>query len=171
MLTALLMCFVGSAQKKKMRKVILPPPVRQVEESPVEVEEPIIEDTEKKCFIYKTEIQKDAILYVTETLLEYGWSNNLAQMVITTYHFDPIKKEQTEKAGYLWGQAKNIRFINGTFRMEEDIFVFMPDKAEDFEKQLFKINFEIGKKEVSFLTNENNNILQKGDCFESIKGM
>ncbi|WCM40933.1 hypothetical protein MG290_08130 [Flavobacterium sp. CBA20B-1] len=103
---ALLLCLTASAQKKKIRKVIPPPPVRQVEKLPVEVAEPIIEATEKKCFIYKTETQKEAMMFVTETLLEYGWSNNLAQMVITTYHFDPIKKEQTEKEGYSWGKLK-----------------------------------------------------------------
>ncbi len=51
------------------------------------------------------------------------------------------------------------------------MFFFTPDKSETFEKQVFRMNFEAETKKVSFLTNETNNILQKGDCFEPIISM
>ena len=170
MITALLMCFVGSAQKKKPKKIVPPQPVKEVPPPP-KIEELPFEDDDKKCFVYKNEEQKDSLTYVTETLLEYGWNNDLARMIITTYDFDPVKKKEAEEDGYTLVQSETMQFINGTFKIEKDVFTFTPEKSEKFKTQLFKITYKSKTKKVDFLTDENNNKLQTGECLEPMVKM
>lgn len=170
MITALLMCFVGSAQKKKPKKIVPPPPVREVPPPP-KIEELPFEDDDKKCFVFKAEEQKDSLTYVTETLLEYGWNNDLARMIITTYDFDPIKKKEAEADGYILVQSESMQFINGTFKIEKDVFTFIPTKKDQFETRFFKITYKSKTKKVDFLTDENNNKLQTGECLEPMVKM
>lgn len=170
MITALLMCFVGSAQKKKPKKIVPPPPVKEVPPPP-KIEELPFEDDEKKCFVFKAEEQKDSLTYVTETLLEYGWNNDLARMIITTYDFDPVKKKEAEEDGYTLVQSETMQFINGIFKIEKDVFTFTPEKSEKFKNQLFKITYKSKTKKVDFLTDENNNKLQTGECLEPMVKM
>ena len=162
MITALLMCFVGSAQKKKPKKEVPPPP---------EIEELPFDDDDKKCFVFRAEEQKDSLTYVTETLLEYGWNNDLARMIITTYDFDPVKKKEAEEDGYTLVQSETMQFINGTFKIEKDVFTFTPEKSEKFKTQLFKITYKSKTKKVDFLTDENNNKLQTGECLQPMVKM
>jgi len=165
MITALFMCFVGSAQKKKSSKIIPPPPVKEVLEPP-KMQELIIEDDRKNCFVYKNEEQKDSLIYVTETLLEYGWASDLARIIITTYDYDPVKKKEAEEAGYTLVQAETMQFIEGIFKIENSILTFTHDKLDRFKTQLFKINYKPKTKKVDFLTDENNNKLQTGECLQ-----
>lgn len=170
MITALSMCFMGSAQKKKPKKIVTPPPVREVPPPP-KIEELPFEDDDKKCFVFKAEEQKDSLTYVTETLLEYGWNNYLARMIITTYDFDPVKKKEAEEDGYTLVQSETMQFINGTFKIEKDVFIFTPEKSEKFKTQLFKITYKSKTKKVDFLTDENNNKLQTGECLQPMVKM
>ncbi|MEG1021476.1 MAG: hypothetical protein RSE50_08160 [Myroides sp.] len=170
MITALLMCFVGSAQKKKPKKIVPPPPVKEVPPPP-KIEELPFEDDKKKCFVFKAEEQKDSLTYVTETLLEYGWNNDLARMIITTYDFDPVKKKEAEEDGYILVQSETMQFINGTYKIEKDVFTFTPEKSENFKKQLLKINYKDKTKKVDFLRDENNNKLQTGECLQPMVSM
>lgn len=170
MIAALLLCFVGSAQKKKSRKIVPPPPVREIP-PPTKIEEIYVEDDSKKCFVYKAEEQKDSIVYVTETLLEYGWASDLARMIVTTYDYDPVKKKEVEEAGYAWGQTKNLQFIDGVFKIEKDVFTFTPDKLDRFKTKLFKITYKPKTNKIAFLTDEDNNNLQTGDCIEPMVKM
>lgn len=165
MIAALLLCFVGSAQKKKSRKIVPPPPVREIP-PPTKIEEIYVEDDSKKCFVYKAEEQKDSIVYVTETLLEYGWASDLARMIVTSYDYDPIKKKEAKEAGYDLVQAETMQFIDGVFKIENGTFTFTPDKLDRFKTQLFKITYKPKTKEVEFLIDENNNKLQTGECLQ-----
>ncbi len=165
MITALLMCFVGSAQKKKPRKVIPPPPVKEVLEPP-KIQELTVKDDSKKCFSFKMEEKKDSLVYVTETLLEYGWNSDLARMIITTYDYDPIKKKEAKEAGYDLVQAETMQFIDGVYKIENGTFTFTPDKLDRFKTQLFKITYKPKAKEIEFLIDENNNKLQPGECLQ-----
>lgn len=164
MITALLMCFVGSAQKKKPQKIVPPPVIKEVPPPP-KIEAPKKDDS-KKCFSFTMEEKKDALIYVTETLLEYGWNSDLARMVITTYDYDPIKKKEAEAAGYDLVQAETMQFIDGVFKIENGTFTFIPDKLDRFKTQLFKITYKPKTKEVEFLIDENNNKLQTGECLQ-----
>ena len=168
--TALLLFITASAQKKKPQKIVPPPPIREIPPPP-KIEKLSFEEDDKKCFVYKNEELKDSLMYVTETLLEYGWHSDLARMIITTYNYDPIKKEQTEKAGYLWGQAKTMQFIEGIFKIEKDVFTFIPTKKDRFETQSFKITYQSKTKKIDFLTDENNNKLQTGECLQPMVSM
>jgi len=171
MITALLMCFVGSAQKKKPKKIVPPPPVKEVPPPPKIEELPFEEDDEKKCFFFKSEEQKDSLTYVTETLLEYGWNNDLARMIITTYNYDSVKKNQADENGEILALTQNLQFINGTYKTENDVFTFTPEKSEKFKTQLFKITYKSKTKKVDFLTDENNNTLKTGGCLEPMVKM
>jgi len=170
MITALLMCFIGSAQKKKPKKIVPPPPVREVPPPP-KIEELPFEDDEKKCFVFKAEEQKDSLTYVTETLLEYGWNNDLARIIITTYNYDSVKKNQADENGEILALTQNLQFINGTFKIEKDVFIFTPEKSEKFKTQLFKITYKSKTKKVDFLTDEDNNKLQTGECLQPMVKM
>lgn len=165
MITALLMCITASAQKKKPRKIIPPPPVREIPPPP-KIEELPFEDDDKKCFVYKAEEQKDSLVYVTETFLEYGWNNDMARMIITTYDFDPVKKKKAEEEGYILAQTETMQFIDGLFKIEKDIFTFTPTKTDRFKAQSFKITYKPKTKQVAFLTDENNKKLQTGECLQ-----
>jgi len=165
MLTALLLCITASAQKKKQQKIVLPPPVREIPPPP-KIEKLSFEDDDKKCFVYKNEEQKDSLVYVTETLLEYGWNNDLARMIITTYDYDPVKKKEAEEAGYDLVQSETLQFIEGSFKIDKDVFTFNPTKKDHFATQLFKITYKPKTKKVDFLTDKKNNKLQPGECLQ-----
>ena len=164
MIAALLLCFVGSAQQKKPKKIVPPPPVKEVLEPP-KIEAPKKDDS-KKCFSFKMEEKKDSLVYVTETLLEYGWNSDLARIIITSYDYDPIKKKEAKEAGYDLVQAETMQFIDGVFKIENGTFTFTPDKLDRFKTQLFKITYKPKTKEVEFLIDENNNKLQTGECLQ-----
>ena len=165
MITALFMCFLGSAQQKKPRKVIQPAPVKEVLEPP-KIQELTVKDDSKKCFSFKMEEKKDSLVYVTETLVEYGWNSDLARMIITTYDYDPIKKKEAKEAGYDLVQTETMQFIDGVFRIEKGIFTFTPDKLDRFKTQSFKITYKPKVKEIEFLIGENSNKLQPGECLQ-----
>lgn len=170
MITALLMCLVTSAQKKKSKKIVPPPPVKEVP-APPKVEKLPLKDDDKKCFVSKMEEQKDSLTYVTETLLEYSWHSDLARMIITTYDYDADKKKKAEKEGYTLIQTETMQLIDGIFKIDKGIFTFTPDKSEKFKTQLFKITYKPKSKYVDFLTDENNNKLQTGECLQPMVSM
>ncbi len=170
MIPALLMCFVASAQKKKSKKIVPPPPVKEVP-APPKVEKLPLKDDDKKCFVYKMEEQKDSLTYVTETLLEYGWHSDLARMIITTYDYDADKKKKAEEEGYSLIQTETMQLIDGIFKIDKGIFTFTPDNSEKFKTQLFKITYKPKSKQVDFLTDENNNKLQTGECLQPMVSM
>ena len=164
MITALLMCFVGSAQQKKPKKIVPPPVIKEVPPPPKI--EALKKDDSKKCFSFTMEEKKDSLVYVTETLLEYGCNSDLARIIITSYDYDPIKKKEAKEAGYDLVQAETIQFIDGVFKIENGTFTFTPDKLDRFKTQLFKITYKPNTKEVEFLIDENNNKLQSGECLQ-----
>lgn len=168
--TALLLCITASAQKKKPQKIVPPPPVRKIP-LPPKIEKISFEEDDKKCFVYKNEELKDSLMYVTETLLEYGWNMDRARMIITTYDYDPVKKKEAEEAGYTLIQAETMQLIEGVFKIEKDIFTFIPTKKDRFETQSFKITYQSKTKKVDLLTDENNNKLQTGECLQPMVSM
>lgn len=112
------------------------------------------------------EEKKDSLVYVTETLLEYGWNSDLARIIITSYDYDPIKKKEAKEAGYDLVQTETMQFIDGVFKIEKRTFTFTPDKLDRFKAQLFKITYKPKAKEIEFLIDENNNKLQPGECLQ-----
>lgn len=164
MITAFLMCFVGSAQQKKPKKIVPPPPVKEVLEPP-KIEAPKKDDS-KKCFSFTMEEKRDSLVYVTETLLEYGWNSDLARIIITSYDYDPIKKKEAKEAGYDLVQAETMQFIDGVYKIENGTFTFTPDKLDRFITQLFKITYKPKAKEIEFLIDEDSNKLQPGECLQ-----
>lgn len=55
----------------------------------------VISETEN-CFLFRQKEAKDSLVYVTENLLEYGRSENIARIIIVTSSYDPIKKQEAE---------------------------------------------------------------------------
>lgn len=97
MLISLIICSGTFAQEKKTTKTIPPPPVRK-ELPPPKIQSLIKEDDEDtKCFVYIVKEEKEGRIFVTENLLEYGWNNDLARIVITTYDYDPVAVKKAEE--------------------------------------------------------------------------
>jgi len=93
--------------KKKPTKVPSPfvsPKIVVIKKKALEVKESPI----TKCFSYKTEVQKDSLLYVTQSLLEYGWAGDNARMVIITYNYDPVKKAEAKKKGDIYSVPESM---------------------------------------------------------------
>ena len=150
-------------QQKKTKKAplikapkILPPP------EPKELSE----GDSKKCFVYKSEEQKDSIVYVTENLLEYGWAGSNARLIITTYNYDLAKKKQLEKDGEILTQSQSLHFIDGKYRIEKNIFNFTPDKSENYEDRIFKLIYKPKTQNVESLKDEKDHPYTKGECLQ-----
>lgn len=170
MLISLIICSGTFAQKKKTTKTIPPPPVRK-EFSPPKIQSLIKEDDEDtKCFVYIVKEEKEGRVFVTENLLEYGWNNDLARIVITTYDYDPVAVKKAEEEGYLLGQTQRLQFIEGTFNIKDHTYTFIPTKLDKFKTETFKISFEGKSKKVKHLTNNKNEVFEKGACLEPILG-
>lgn len=161
---------IAFAQKKKQTKIMPPPPVKQIE-PPQIIEPPEIEHEGTKCFVYKKEEKKDALIYVTETLLEYGWNNDMARMIITNYEYDPIAEKEAEEKGYVLAQSKQLQFIDGHFKITNDTFTFTPTNTNEFKTEIFKINFENKTKKVKQLKNQDDELFVKGACLEPMVSM
>ncbi|MBV6878539.1 hypothetical protein NG800_001490 [Epilithonimonas ginsengisoli] len=152
-------------QQKKTKKAppitpptLLPPPeVKKLED---------YSKDEKKCFIYKSEEQKDSIVYVTENLLEYGWAGSNARFVITTYNYDAAQKSQTEKDGQIYAQSQRLRYIDGKYTIQKNILNFTPDKAENYQNRTFKIIYKPKSQKVESLKDESSHQYKKGGCTE-----
>jgi len=114
----------------------------------------------EQCFVYNTEKQKDSLIYVTENLLEYGWNGSLARMVITTYNYDAKKKKKMNNIV----TAKQLQFIDGEYKIENDKLTFTPYKDEKFKKKTFKLIYN--QKKIDYLEDENGNKYISGNCPE-----
>lgn len=116
--------------------------------------------------VFKTEKETDSLLYVKEMLLEYGWNNKLARIIETTYEYNPVKERKAKENGYVLAYSKQLQFIEGVFRIEQNIFTFIPDKSDKFKPQIFRIIRQSKTNhEIKFI-NEENNVFIKGDCLE-----
>lgn len=157
--------FAIGQKKKTSTKPIVPPPVIQrvpEEKAPELVRTP--SETEK-CYVYKTETQKDSRVFVTENLFEYGWAHTNARLVITKYDYDFVKKKQAEKNGYVYAQSQTRKFIEGDFTIDNKILTFTPDKKED-EKRIFKLLYKPNSKSVDHLEDKDKNKYIIGDCLQ-----
>lgn len=133
--------------------------------------ESFVQQTEN-CFVYTTEQQKDSLVYVSESLLEYGWAGANARMVITRYTYDPVKKEAVEKEGRkFFFPNQELQFINGTYKTEENTLIFTPDKVDQYEERTFKIVYTLKTNNIDYLVDEDNNNYLRGDCLEPVVGM
>lgn len=161
----LLVCATGAFAQKKKRS-IPPPPV--IMEAPPKIQKPYVdeEEDETKCFVYTHKEEKDRIVFVTENLLEYGWNNAMARMIITTYDYDPVAQKEAEKEGYIIAQSKQLQFIDGHFKITNDTFTFTPTNTNEFKTEIFKISFEGKTKKIKQLKNSDNQLFEKGTCLE-----
>lgn len=159
------------AQKKKTPRIVPPPP--PVREAPPVAIESLAkdEDDDTKCFVYTTKEEKEGRVFVTESLLEYGWNNNLARMIITNYDYDPVAEKKANEKGYIIGQSKQLQFIEGTFRVAKGVLTFEPEKLDLFKTESFKILFEGKDKKVKHLTNSRNEVFEKGECLKPMVSM
>lgn len=159
------------AQKKKTPRIVPPPPpVREA--PPVAIESLTKEDDNStKCFVYTTKEEKEGRVFVTESLLEYGWNNDLARMIITNYDYDPVAEKEANEKGYIIGQLKQLQFIEGTFRVGKGVLTFEPEKLDLFKTESFKILFEGKDKKVKHLTNSRNEVFEKGECLKPMVSM
>lgn len=157
-----------SGQQKKTKKApqITPPKILP----PPEVKEPkyLGADNSKKCFIYKSQEQKDSLIYITENLLEYGWAGSNARFVITTYNYDVAKKSQMEKDGQIYAQSQRLRYIDGKYTIQKNNLTFTPDKAENYENRTFKIVYKPKTQKVDYLKDEGSHQYKKGKCDEPV---
>lgn len=153
----------GTYGQKRTDMSLPPPPVRV--EPPLSKRAPVlILEKEEQCFVYKAEQHKDSLVYVAETLLQYGWNADMARMVLTTYTYDPVKKAKAEEAGYDLLSEKHIRFIDGRFKLEKDHLIFIPDKPDKFKPCTFRVIYQVKTDQIKHLIDENDRTLNKGDC-------
>lgn len=166
----LLVCSTGAFAQKKKRS-IPPPPV--IMEAPPKIQKPYVdeEEDETKCFVYTHKEEKGGIVFVTENLLEYGWNNDMARMIITNYEYDPIAEKEAEEKGYVLAKSKQLQFIDGHFKITNDTFTFTPTNTNEFKTEIFKINFENKTKKVKQLKNQDNELFVKGACLEPMVSM
>ncbi|MCD9855884.1 hypothetical protein LUD75_14255 [Epilithonimonas sp. JDS] len=162
----LMLSCLAFGQKKKTKKpaitkspTLLPPP--RVDRS-----ENLSSEDSKKCFVYKTEEQKDSSVYVTENLLEYNLSGSNARFIITTYNYDASKKSQTEKDSQIYAQSQRLRYIDGTYTIQKNTLNFIPDKAENYQNRTFKLIYKPNTQKVQSLKDEANLQYKKGECSE-----
>lgn len=152
-------------QKKKSTKTPPPfisPKIVVLKKHTLEIKDPESE----KCFTYKTEIQKDGLTYSTENLLEYGWAADNARMVIITYNYDPVKKAEVEKSGYIYSVPQSMQFIDGDFVIEKDNLIFTPSKSNKFEKRFFKLIYKSKTKKIDHLEDEKKSFFKASDCLQ-----
>jgi len=159
-----------SGQQKKSKRKTFPPPIKR--EAPVVMAEPIAEIVPlqpKNCFVFNFEEKKDSLLYVSKSLLEYGWAGDNARMVITSYNYDPVKKKEVEKDGkMLLFHEEKMQFINGSYKFEQDLLIFTPEKTDRFEKRTFRLIYKTKTKKVDYLQDEKNNKYVSGGCQEAM---
>lgn len=146
-----------------------------IQETPLEqvgaTKESFVQQTEN-CLVYTVAQQKNSLVYVSESLLEYGWAVNNARMVITRYTYDPIKKEAVEKEGRkFFFPNQELQFINGTYKTEENTLIFTPDKVNKHQKRTFKIVYNPETNKIDYLVDDDNNNYLRGDCLEPVVGM
>ncbi len=170
MIMANILCF---GQKKKSGKTNHPFPKIENPTRPPEAKR--IEDLDlvssERCFVYNTEEMKDSLLFVNENLLEYGWAGDNARMVITSYSYDPIKKEAAAKSGYVLLEERKMQFVNGSYKIQNDMLVFTPEKKEKFKTRKFRLLYKSRTKEIDYLIDEGNNKFVPGDCLEPMVSM
>lgn len=165
---AILLCSFSFAQKKKSGK-ISPPILKQtVFEGPPEVKRIEIEDP-NKCFVNTSKENKEGLDYYTDTLLEYGWVADNARIIITSYNYDPVKQVEAKKAGLVFNSSQKLQFINGNFKISNNILTFTPEKLDKFKIQNFKLIYK--SKKLNSLEGENKMILKNGKCLEPMVSM
>ncbi|WP_343565735.1 hypothetical protein [Sphingobacterium sp.] len=165
--------FIVFGQQKRSKKNTIPPPIKKKEYPIPEAKgiEDLIIEQKKKCFVYKIEEKKDSLLFVNSNLLEYGWAGDNARMVITSYHYDPIKKKEAEQKGDVLLNEEHVQFINGSYKTEKDILIFIPEKADRFKTRAFRLVYKSNVKEIDYLEDEDNNKYIAGDCSEPVVGL
>ena len=151
----------GQQNKTKKAPPITPP--KLISPPEVKIPEYPSEDDSKKCFVYTTEEQKDSRVYVTESLLEYGWASTNARIIITTYDYDPAKKQENEDA-YIF--SKSLEFIEGDFKIENGKLGFMPEKSDKYQKQIFRLINKSKSKTIEYLEDEKKHQYKEGECLQ-----
>lgn len=119
----------------------------------------------KKCFLHATEVIKDSVVYVTQNLLEYGYEDNKARILITTYDYDLVKEKLAKLNGSSLTKLETIQFVDGTYKIEKNLLTFKPDDAINFKTTQFKISFKPKSSTIQFLTNKTGEKYVKGECY------
>lgn len=167
MFIALMTSFSAFAQKKVPK---LPPPVKEAPPSTPVKKVEMYKEPEESCFVYSIKEEKEGKIFVIEKLLEYGWNNALARMVITTYNYDPVAQKKAKEVGDVLAYPKQLQFINGAFKIDKNIYTFTPDKLDKFQAETFKILFVGKTKNIKNLTDSKNEVFEKSSCLEPIVG-
>lgn len=162
-LAIFLFCF-SFAQKKKSKLVPPPPPKKEL----IYLEPPRSIETQEteKCFKNTKEEQKDTLTFVTETMLEYGWNNDNARMIITTYNYDHIEKAKLKKDGEELAITKSMQFIDGDYKIEKGNIIFTPEKKDRFKTETFKLIYKPKSKKIKSLLGSDKKTFSPGDCMQ-----
>lgn len=146
---SILIASAATAQDKPVNdsKPVPPPPPPP---APVKIEfekEAEIPDEGIQYFGYMKETPNDGMVQVEERVLEYGWSDDLARIVITEYNYDPVKRKEAEEAGYQYlARTKTLQYIEGRFHVEGNTLIFTPDKPDKFDTVTFGVQYNKSKK-------------------------
>lgn len=161
---AILTCStMAFAQQKKTTKTRTTP--RKVEQPPVIIPPPSDELTVTNyCFVYLHEEKKGDMVHADNTILEYGWAGQNARMVIESKEYDPIKEKEAKEKGEHLVWEETVQYINGKFKITNDVLTFMPDKPERYKTRVFKVIYKGKSKEPDYLIDEHKNKYLPGDC-------
>lgn len=151
-------------QKKKNTRYLPPPSFGKA----MKAEEPqsLSSADSKQCFVYKDEVVKDAMTYVTETLLEYDQPGSRARMIFTTYKYDALLKNQANESGEVLTQTQQLQFIDGNYKIDKGTLTMTPDKNNKYEIRHFKLVTKPKVQTVINLKDEQNHFYKKGKCLE-----
>jgi hypothetical protein len=158
-----------------------PPPL----EATIEFTPPVIQDDgdwynyeyqddDMQCFRFKSENREDSLVYAEEVILEYGWNNDLARLVIQNQQYNEntdVSEEvnaEGEVVGLFISAPIEFTYIEGTFLIENDRFIFTPDDPEVHAPAEFKIQFDPETNRIeSLILSEKESILTRGECMEA----
>lgn len=148
----------------------IPPPPVEIIDIPVNSDylENSIED-KKHCFVNITKVESKDKVETQEQLLEFGWNNDLARIVVskTELNGENIKEriEEAKKKGWELVGKTIIEFFDGTFLIKDKVLTFTSDDLKMSKN--FKIFYKNKSKEIDKLqdtvTNEYFNV---GPCLE-----
>lgn len=156
----------NTVQAQKKTNKIIPPKITQQEIRMVS------KDETKKCFVYSTkEPKNDSMLLETKRTLEYDESDNNARIVINSKEYDPIKDQQAKKEGNRLVWQETAELINGTYKIENSILTFTPEKLNNNEVRTFKLVYKQKTKNLDYLKDKVNNKYAVGNCSKPIVSM
>lgn len=153
----------NTVQAQKRSNKIIPP---KITETKIRM---ISKDETKKCFVYVTnEPKNNSMILETKSILEYDESDNNARIIINSKEYDPIKDQQAKKEGNSLVWQETAEHINGTYKIDNDILTFTPEKLDHYEIRNLKLVYKPKTKKFDYLKDEVNNKYVVGDCSKSI---